>query len=158
MDKKLEIYYLGHSGFAVDTGESMLVFDFWDIGKRLLDPILHLKGRRIYFFNSHSHHDHYDPEIEKYKRSVRVESHFIGWKSSDSRHIYVPPHKSYHSDSIKVTALKSNDAGVAFYVEVDDIGILHGGDLAGWDDEPWGSFTDEIDFYKIGRASCRERV
>jgi L-ascorbate metabolism protein UlaG (beta-lactamase superfamily) len=148
----LDIYYLGHSGFAADTGNTLLVFDYWEDDKKLLGPVLDIQNRKIYFFSSHNHRDHYDKNIEGYKVRYEISGHFTGWDMRDDRHIFIPAYGSYEKDGMEVTAAGSNDSGAAFLVRTDGICIFHGGDLAGWEDETWKSFTSGIDHIRSLRA------
>jgi hypothetical protein len=106
---------------------------------------LDIQNRKIYFFSSHNHHDHYDEKIEGYKSRYKISGHFTGWDMRDGRHIFIPANGSYRSDDMEVTAAASNDSGAAFLVRADGFCVFHGGDLAGWEDETWKSFTSGID-------------
>lgn len=148
MDRAVNIHYLGHSGFAVECKNNLLIFDYWETGKQLLRPIIDQKGKKIFFFSSHGHHDHYDNVIEEYKKSIKATKHFVGWKNSEKKFIYVEPYKALSANGLEIATLYSNDAGVAFIVQIGDFCIFHGGDLSGWEDETWSSFSSEIDHLK----------
>ena len=61
-----QITFLGHCGFAVDTGPHILLFDYCP---RRLKPRAEallpglLAGRQPLVFVSHGHGDHYSPDI-----------------------------------------------------------------------------------------------
>jgi len=141
MDRVLDIYYLGHSGFAAETKSSLLVFDYWEDKNRYLENVLKNNNKETFFFSSHDHHDHYDDSIERYKKTFDITGHFTGWDMHDKDHIFIGPHVTKEIKGGSVTASGSNDSGVSFLVRRDDIGIFHGGDLAGWEDETWDSFV-----------------
>jgi L-ascorbate metabolism protein UlaG (beta-lactamase superfamily) len=149
MNRTIDVYYLGHSGFAVDTGVTMLVFDYWETTCNILRPIINQKDRKVVFFSSHRHHDHYDDVIEGYKKMVDVRAHITGWRSHDQSHTYIKPHVMEQIEGIQVMSLVSNDAGCAFFVMADGVNVFHGGDLAGWEDETKESFNKEIDFLRL---------
>ena len=54
----LQVTYIYHSGFCVETGNSYYIFDYYK-GKL---PVLDRK-KKVYVFASHFHHDHYNPKI-----------------------------------------------------------------------------------------------
>ncbi len=54
----LQVTYIYHSGFCVETENSYYIFDYFK-GKL---PMLN-RDKRVYVFASHFHHDHYNPEI-----------------------------------------------------------------------------------------------
>jgi L-ascorbate metabolism protein UlaG (beta-lactamase superfamily) len=148
LDRILDIYYLGHSGFAADTKNKLLIFDYWEDARMLLAPVIGIKNRKVFFFSSHDHHDHYDKAVERYKKDADTAAHFTGWDMHDKGHVYISPHNTIERDGVSTTALKSNDSGAAFLVRTDEACIFHGGDLAGWEDESWASFSSEIGFLK----------
>ena len=54
----MKVTYIGHSGFLLETEEINFLFDYYE-GEI---PILE-KEKPLVVFVSHSHHDHYNPEI-----------------------------------------------------------------------------------------------
>lgn len=54
----MDITYIGHSGFLLETEDSLLLFDYYE-GE--LPRLSHDKD--FYVFASHRHHDHFNPEI-----------------------------------------------------------------------------------------------
>ena len=148
MSKLIDVYYLGHSGFAVKSSQSLMVFDYWQTSAKLLRPIFDHADKKSFIFSSHAHHDHYDPSIEEYKKDYPIEAHFVGWKTSDPKHISVFSDDELDISGIKVLGVGSNDDGVAYFVDDNEIKVFHGGDLAGWEDETWESFAKNIDRLK----------
>lgn len=148
MGRTVDVHYLGHSGFAVDTGVKVLVFDYWETANQLIKAVAGSEERKLFFFSSHNHHDHYDRSIEKYKREAGYLGHFAGWNRPGGDLIYVTPHTWTELGGTRVYSLVSNDTGAAFLVSADGLNIFHGGDLAGWEDETSESFDREIDHIK----------
>lgn len=150
----MKVTFLGHSGFAVDTGRHVLLFDYCPRHmKRITDPMLHalLDGRTPLVFVSHVHRDHYDPAIYELDGA----RFFVG--------MGVPPQKDatvmvggdkYTDEELTVTAYPSTDEGVAFLVEIDGLTIYHAGDLNWWywpeEPDPWN--PDMAQFF----LSCTE--
>ena len=143
----MKIWYLYHSGFAVQTAGHFLIFDYWrntpkgeglDCG--VVDPVA-LKDRNVIVFASHSHPDHFNRKILDWKQDI-PELRFI--LSDDIRPIdgaiMVGPGKELGFPDLTVQTLASNDAGVAFIVDVDGLRIFHAGDLNWWH---WEGEPDE---------------
>ena len=61
---KLEVYFLGHSGFAIELNDKLLIFDYYIDDNNVLTKLFP-KNHKKYFFSSHNHHDHYNEEILK---------------------------------------------------------------------------------------------
>lgn len=146
----MNVTYLHHSGFVVETKTKVLVFDYYTEGgcKAYFDPSVYA-GKDIFVFVSHAHEDHYDRRIldwgklpyVKYVLSfdVRTEAAFQG------EALTVNPHESYDFGGIHIDTLQSNDEGVAFLVKADGKTIYHAGDLNWWhwNGEP-NDFNEDI--------------
>lgn len=148
------IWYLYHSGFAVQTAEHFLVFDYWKQrpkGKGLesgvIDPTA-LIGRDVIVFASHSHSDHYNREILSWGKTITklrlVLSNDI---PAASGALMVGPGEKLSQADFKLETLASNDEGVAFVVDIDGLCIYHAGDLN------WWHWEGEPDDYNDGMAA-----
>ena len=73
MDRQLKIIYHYHSGFSVQVGGTLLIFDYWEGEGRSLPQVgritpSFLKAfEKIYVFISHAHPNHL-PRIQRYAR------------------------------------------------------------------------------------------
>lgn len=134
-----EIWYLGHSGFAVKTSEHFLLFDYSidaPKGGKLADGVIdpeELKGQRVTVFSSHSHPDHFNPCILEWKKDLPG----IQYVLSEDIHtradaLMVSPDKTYQLEGLEIRTLNSTDLGVAFLVKTDGLCIYHAGDLNWW--------------------------
>lgn len=131
----MNVTYLNHSGFLVETQNKVLVFDYYTQRGRFdfFDPQIY-QGKDIVFFVSHGHNDHFDERILDWAGTVsyvisddtKLTSYFQG------EVLYVKPHATYEFHGMQIETLLSNDAGVAFVVEVDGKTIYHAGDLNWW--------------------------
>ena len=54
----MNVTYIFHSGFLIETDECYYIFDYWKGALPALNT-----AKPIFVFASHSHADHYDPEI-----------------------------------------------------------------------------------------------
>ena len=58
----MKITYIGHSGFAVELEDKILLFDYYKGELPVLD-----RSKRLYVFVSHRHGDHYNREILSFR-------------------------------------------------------------------------------------------
>jgi ankyrin repeat protein/L-ascorbate metabolism protein UlaG (beta-lactamase superfamily) len=149
------IWYLGHSGWAIKTDKHFLVFDYYKTKNRADTPLLangsinpeEIKGLDTYVFSSHSHDDHYMPEIFDWKKIDPKITYVMGFEPKDKKdYVYLPPRKQKKVGDIEVTTIKSNDLGVGFVVKVDGLTIYHPGDHANRKNDFSGPFKEEIEY------------
>jgi L-ascorbate metabolism protein UlaG (beta-lactamase superfamily) len=138
----MNVTYLGHSGFIVETKMAYYLFDYIRGELPKFD-----ENKALYVFASHSHDDHFSMKIfdkviaetatayilgydikRKFRRSQPIEiaqnADKIYWASADT---------SIEFEDCTVTNLRSTDIGVAFVVsESDNVNIYHAGDLNWW--------------------------
>lgn len=147
----INVTYIHHSGFAVETDKNVLIFDYYTEGGKI--PSLDIEkfnNKNIYFFVSHSHGDHFDKKIFDYRNNnVKfILSDDVDKKYISDDVIMVTPHCKYNIDDISIETLLSNDMGVAFIVNCDNKTIYHSGDLNWWhwNGEPdnWNKSMGEI--------------
>ena len=164
--KKIRLYYGGimnityiyHSGFLVETADCYYLFDYYKGTLPALTP-----EKPIIVFASHNHHDHYNPEVfELLKAQGMQQITAVLAKDIPSKKypqnincIRATFHQTYelpHNTCIKT--LLSTDAGVAFLLQCPEGTIYHAGDLNdwAWEGEPeqynkqmTGSYRHEID-------------
>ena len=134
----MNVTYIHHSGFLVETNRFYYLFDY-EKGDL---PTLNIE-KPIYVLSSHSHDDHYNEEIFLTLKSIGMK-HIQAILSDD---IEIPEHvdtlqvssnKTYElTINLQLTTFKSTDLGVAFLIEDDGKLIYHAGDLNDWvwDDE-----------------------
>jgi L-ascorbate metabolism protein UlaG (beta-lactamase superfamily) len=142
-DVRAKIHYLYHSGFAVQTKEHLLIFDYYKDkscpGKEGLDggvitakEIAAHKNPSV--FVSHGHGDHYNPVVLEWQKANENICYIM---SSDvpanGEKIHtLAPHSRLELPDMLVRTFGSTDLGVSFLVSVDDIDIFHAGDLNWW--------------------------
>lgn len=167
----MKVTYIHHSCFVVEIEDCIFVFDYYKGELPEFD-----KNKRIFFFVSHSHGDHFSPSIYQYAEynpyvtyvlsddvrkslsfAVRVGSGglntiFVDETNKicinvDNRGISKFPGGSGSSREVKVETLKSTDEGVAFLIKYAGKSIYFAGDLHWW---TWiGSpVEDEIHYEK----------
>ena len=132
----MKITYLHHSGFLVELESTVWVFDYETGELPEFD-----QDKPLYLCVSHSHPDHYNPEI--FTRFPQAKQFLL---ARQIRRIPELPsilrlaqNRTYTLPDAVIHTLKSTDAGVAFVVEADGKCIYHAGDLNWWswpDDTP----------------------
>ncbi|OLS01500.1 MBL fold metallo-hydrolase [Tissierella creatinophila] len=131
LDVKVE--YIFHSGFTVETRNHFLIFDYYQ-------GDLKLKDKKTYIFSTHSHYDHFNPDILDLKGEIKyIFSDDI--KIESKREIYfMRAYKTLLLDDLKIKTFSSTDLGVSFLVQVDGVSIFFAGDLNWWS---WNSDTQK---------------
>ncbi|MCP4633749.1 MAG: hypothetical protein GY855_12545 [candidate division Zixibacteria bacterium] len=159
------IWYLGHCGFAIKTSNSLLIFDYTNMGASPTYPSLsnghinpdELKDQNVYVFATHEHSDHFDSTIFAWDKAIKNCNYIFGLQPEnlpqfrDSGYTgpayeYFAPRETRTIDNLEISTIESNDAGVGFLVKVDGLEIYHAGDHAGWRAGQRNGFTQEIDF------------
>jgi L-ascorbate metabolism protein UlaG (beta-lactamase superfamily) len=145
------IYYLFHSGFAVEIGEFFLVFDYFPheaegggkgMSEGVLTPDDFIGRSNIYVFASHSHWDHFNLCVfHWYKANSKIRyvlssdiSKKVSRRLSIPREsvIMVEPYETIREEGLTVKTYGSTDVGVSFLVKTNGLSIFHAGDLNWW--------------------------
>lgn len=143
----MKVTYIEHSGFMIDTGDVYFLFDYYkgDIPEMDME-------KPLVVFVSHKHQDHYNPDIfevikkhpdimyviakgvplkwhiQRYKeQGINLEENILSVVKNTSYDITLSNNKS-----MKVTTLKSTDAGVAYLLDYNGKTYYHAGDLNLW--------------------------
>lgn len=149
------VWYLGHSGWAIKTGNHLLVFDYFKNSTPPDTPLLangtinpeEIKDLNVTVFVSHSHGDHYSPAIFDWEKSVKDITYVMGFKpEKQSGYIYMSPRETKTINSMEITTIESNDSGVGFFIKADGVNIFHSGDHANRKRDFSGPFKEEIEF------------
>ena len=76
MNDTAKITYLFNSGFILETDNWAMIFDYYLDEHNLVLPAIENK-REVYFFASHAHFDHYNPQIAKF--SGKTTRYFLSY-------------------------------------------------------------------------------
>ena len=136
----MRVTYLAHSGFLVELPSVTLLFDWW---KGALPPLR--REQPLLVFVSHGHEDHFDPHIFPLDDGQREVRFLLGkgihlgrgsmakWGVSEATAAkcrLVRGGDDFEAiPGVRVEALRSTDAGVAYLVTADGKTIYHAGDL-----------------------------
>ena len=152
----INVHYIYHSCFAVETDEALLVYDYWKDSRnmRLHALIDTLNDKQLYFIVSHFHEDHFNPEITEFAGARLL----VSYDTSKRRRIKPPvatavlrPADFYEDELLHLNALRSTDVGIATLVTLPDgTTIYHAGDNNNWyfpenDDEHIRCSLDEME-------------
>ena len=157
----MRVTYIDHSGFLVETESAVFLFDYYK-GKLPAFPA----HKPLFIFASHKHPDHFSFKIfdlyghpggvayifgNDIKLSERyLQRHNIDPAVKEKIHRMFPHtelvlplqgDKGNRGEAVLIHALKSTDAGAAFYVREGNIRIYHGGDLNWWH---WDEESEEF--------------
>lgn len=148
MLREIIIEYIYHSGFSIKFEDRIFVFDYYKGDLPKID-------RPSSIFVSHSHPDHYNPEIfsifgphaedfilsddivpyEKEDNIIRLGSqtdvNHLKSITGDHSHFVKPGDLLYIKD-FQVKTFGSTDKGVSFLLSYKGINIFHAGDLNLW--------------------------
>jgi ankyrin repeat protein/L-ascorbate metabolism protein UlaG (beta-lactamase superfamily) len=149
------VWYLGHSGWGIKTQNHFLIFDYWQSAVQPDEPGLvngyinaaEIAGLPVTVFSTHEHADHFDTVMFQWKDQIRDINYVFGHRPSGrNNYTYVGPGESQNLPGMKVSAIRSTDAGVGFIVEVDGLTIYQAGDHAAGQVELPEAFTSQIDY------------
>lgn len=143
--RDIKINYLYNSGFIIETENYILIFDYYlDISpgyrksknKGTIGEEDIKKNKKVLVFSSHSHEDHFNPIIFKWK-SIRQDINYILSNDiqicdKDEKMYFMEPYNYLIVEGVQIKTYGSTDIGVSFYIKVDGISIFHSGDLNWW--------------------------
>ena len=170
MEKLVKIIYHYHSGFSVQVGGTLLIFDYWEGEDRKLANVGRITPQflrafeQIYVFISHAHQDHLDPIVYMWKNEGLPVTYIV---SSDmpvgtTGKRIAPGQEKKLSDNVSVKAFDSTDIGVSFLVTAYGIRIFHAGDLNLWHWRQESTLREieaaEEAFYKACDPIRQERI
>ena len=133
---------IGHSGFAIETEDATLIFDYFHDEQHVLPAILQ-RAKRIYVFVTHGHQDHLNrDEILDWHKQYPVEQYIMAngcrhkirhaMKSNPIPATFIHHDEDYSSPVMKVHTFDSTDVGVCFIVNIGGKTIFHAGDFNCW--------------------------
>lgn len=136
----LKITYLFHSGFTIEAANDFLVFDYFkdNCSKQKMKDCGQLcaksfpLNKKITFFVTHSHYDHYDKEIFRLVDNVHyVISNDVKVSSAENIKI-CGPYEEFDFNGLHIKTFGSTDEGLSYLVKLDGKNIFHAGDLNWW--------------------------
>ena len=137
----MNITYLGHSGFSVETSDAYYIFDYIRGELPEFD-----KDKKIYIFVSHAHQDHWKPDLYEDERLRDAAMYILGFDIRETfagmtcRYPFLTqipltcayPLQEIRTGDFTCTPILSTDEGVAFLIRTKNETIYHAGDLNWW--------------------------
>lgn len=139
-----KITHLFHSGYAVETAEHFLIFDYYQpvSGKNdgIAEGIItgdYLKTKKnVLVFVSHSHADHFDPIIFDWAKDnpaiTYILSNDIQANTEQLNCHAVSAYEEIYVGQVAIKTFGSTDQGISFLLHVAGLSIFHAGDLNWW--------------------------
>lgn len=139
-----KITHLFHSGYAVETADHFLIFDYYQpfLGKQnsIAEGIItsdYLKTKKnVLVFASHNHADHFDPVILNWAKSNPSITYILSsdiLTDTDKLHCHVlSAYEELNAGQVAIKTFGSTDQGISFLLQVDGLSIFHAGDLNWW--------------------------
>ena len=140
----MNITYIHHSSFLVETDSACLLFD-WFAGELPVIP----EEKPLYVLSSHVHEDHFSKKVFDLAKSHPNITFLLSFDIPESvvpedlrsRTHFLQPYENWQDNILSLETFRSTDEGVAFWCSVDGKQIYHAGDLNHWywegEDEQW---------------------
>lgn len=150
----LNYKYIYHSCFILELESYILIFDYYknpDDKEDCLNEVFSSKknfNKKILVFSSHSHYDHFNPEILEWSKKHCNISYILSSDIYENNSIILKDNyfiareneKISFNSNIEIFSFGSTDLGVSFLVKVNNNLIFHAGDLNWWN---WGDEDTE---------------
>ncbi len=129
------ITFLYHSGFIYENDSVICVFDYYQDPAGKLEKALQGTKKKVYFFVSHVHGDHFNPTIAHYEsqvtRYIMHEDCHLSLQEDEKQRL-MRPGDVVEEENVQVTMYGSTDVGGSFLVRGKDFSLFHAGDLNWW--------------------------
>lgn len=159
----MKLHYIYHSGFALETDELILLFDYFKDSNEeqaqagIVHEQLLTSQKKMYVLATHAHADHFNPTILAW-RATRPNIQYVFsqdildlklCKEEDA--FFMEKGDTYEDDCLRIEAFGSTDAGISFLVQLNNKLIFHAGDLNNWHwkDEADQQFIQEAESWYL---------
>lgn len=152
-EREAQIWYLGHSGWAIQTQSRLLIFDYTEeaepaatrsLGNGYIDP-QEIRNLSVVVFISHAHRDHWDPRVLEWEETIPDITYVFGWRPEErgpqgdedgtprgAEHLFCDfERQELIIGSMRVRTIVHDFDGIpeaAFVVDLDGITLFHSGD------------------------------
>ena len=132
--------YIFHSCFVAETGDAMVVFDYWkDNERQEARQLLARANKPVYAVVSHFHPDHYNPVVLQWAQQGKARL-LLSYDVAKRRRAdtampaaILRPGHTYEDEHIRLRAFRSTDIGVSVGITLGDgTTLFHCGDLNNW--------------------------
>lgn len=139
----MTVTFIYHSCFVIEFSGFSVIFDYYkdalnQDGKQWVRDYLVNKTDDLYVLSTHSHTDHFNPEIlewKKQKQNVRYifsKDILDGGLAAPSDAYFLNKCEVFEDSFLKIQAFGSTDIGGSFLLTTHDAHFFHAGDLNNW--------------------------
>ncbi len=139
----MKLTYIYHSCFVLEFKAFIIIIDYFEDTQKISEKgLVHTEilnsPKKIYVLSSHSHPDHFNPEILTWnlKRDniqYILSKDILEAKLAQKEDAVFLDKKELHKDNnLSIKAFGSTDIGISFFIEAEDYKIFHAGDLNNW--------------------------
>lgn len=135
----MKLIYIHHSGFVIEDKDFAILIDYeQDTPDNYVHRKFLIRPGRLYILVSHSHADHFNPEILKWKTERPDIQYILSEDIRDSQQVcfhdavFLKKGEEWNDDLLKVKAFGSTDLGISFLLDIGGKRIFHAGDLNNW--------------------------
>ena len=145
----MKVFYIYHSGFAVETEKYKLVFDYYMEPKKNSEEFeienFITDSKQVLIFSSHSHGDHFNSEILEWKKkNTNIKYILSDDITTEGEYYFVKEGDILNIDGVEIKVFGSTDLGTSYFVKCDNKTFFHAGDLNWW---AWSDDTPEEEKY-----------
>lgn len=139
----MKVTYIYHSCFVIEFDKFSLIIDYYkDVPRKeggfwVKDYLLN-KANDLYVLSTHSHADHFNPEILTWKEQ-KQNIHYIfsddiltNENISNNDAYFLKKGEVFEDEFVRVQAFGSTDIGVSFLITTQGKKLFHSGDLNNW--------------------------
>ena len=139
----MTITYIYHSCYLIEFEEFSMLFDFYEDAPRIsntnwVKDYLLSKDEDLYVFCTHSHADHFNPEILSWRekksniRYIFSDELLQSKKVKEDYIVFLKKGEVFKDHRIKTKAYGSTDLGSSFLISHKGMLLFHAGDLNNW--------------------------
>jgi len=139
----MTITYIYHSCYLIEFSEFSVIFDFYkdtvrDDGSAWVNDYLLGKEEDLYVLYTHSHSDHFNPEILTWKERKKNITYIfsdellISGKTNKNDAYHLKKEEQYNDSRMMIKAFGSTDSGGSFLLSHREHNFFHAGDLNNW--------------------------
>ncbi len=139
----MKVTYIYHSCYLLEFPDFMVIIDFYKDEKRAdnrfwVEDYVLTQNKDLYVLCTHSHADHFNPQILDWKVSKSNIRYIFSQEIADSLQmsneevVFLDKLEKYKDQNLQITAFGSTDVGASFLIEVQGKKIFHAGDLNNW--------------------------
>ena len=160
----MKLIYIYHSGFALEGESFTVIIDYYkDSASQPLTGVVHdeliKRPGKLYVLSSHSHADHFNPEVLEWKK-MHPDIQYVFSKDILENGLarlndacYLSKGETWLDGVLEVEAFGSTDLGISFLLRLDGKLIFHAGDLNNWH---WKEESTEEEVREAGNVYLAE--